>query len=32
MSTNDAFDQHLADYDPDVHAAISAEQIGRAHV
>jgi glycine hydroxymethyltransferase len=25
MSTNDAFDQNLADYDPDVHAAISAE-------
>jgi glycine hydroxymethyltransferase len=25
MSTNDTFDQHLADYDPEVHAAISAE-------
>ncbi|TQK71726.1 MULTISPECIES: serine hydroxymethyltransferase [unclassified Nocardioides] len=25
MTTNDAFGQHLADYDPDVHAAISAE-------
>lgn len=25
MTTNSAFDQHLADYDPDVHAAITAE-------